>query len=310
MRCGLEPTVGSRKGNTGENFGLFVPGSIRFCAEYCTEAPMFEITEGQVTPEVRALFRTDAVQARRCFAVLDGTGHPGRILTDDVAIPTWAAVQEGYDGVVYLEGELNSVLVEAIFVTLRRESEVLVCLNPDDPRLELLPPDPYYQGWVQEFFDRPIGQGLDQLIAGLPDDCQLLRLDRDLIMRTQWGPDDVAFAGGLDAWEADYMGYCLMRDGEILCESTVGPPAIGLYEPGVLTHEDFRGKGYATMTCARLIQEIEANGLATYWNCNESNAASAAVAHKLGYLVEKRSRVLAWHKEKRATEGHRSTQMI
>jgi GNAT superfamily N-acetyltransferase len=247
----------------------------------------------------------DAPQARRCFAVLDRSGHPGRILTDDPSNPTWVAVQEGYDGVTYLEGKLDPSIVAAIFARLLQAGEVLVCLYADDPRVDLLPPNPDYEGWVLEFYDRPAGRGLETIIAKLPDDCLLRRLDRDLILRTQWGPDDVKFAGGLDAWEADYMGYALMRDDVILCESTVGPPSIGLYEPGVITHEDHRGQGYATITCARLVQEIETNGLATYWNCNESNVASAAVARKLGYRIEKRSRVFAWQEQKLAADGRR-----
>lgn len=258
---------------------------------------MIDLESGKVTPTLRSLFHTDAPQARRCFAVLDGTGHPGRILTDDADNPTWAAVQEGYDGVVYLEGQLDADLVLAIYNELLQENEVLACLYADDPRFDLLPTEPYYQGWVLEYYDRPLGQGLDEIIAMLPDNCELRRLDRDLILLTQWGPDDVEFAGGLDAWEANYMGYALMRGDEVVCESTVGPPAIGLYEPGVITHEDHRGRGYATITCARLIQEIEASGLATYWNCNESNMASAAVARKLGYRIEKQSRVLAWRQK-------------
>ena len=259
---------------------------------------MIEIDAGQVTPALRALFGTDAPQARRCFAVLDGTGHPGKIFTENPANPIWGAVQEGYDGVLYLEGKLDAAMVAQVFATLQQDGEVLACLYPDDPRLDLLPPNPYYDGWVLEYYDRPVNRSLGGIIGQLPDDCELRRLDRDLILRTQWGPDDVAFAGGLDAWEATCMGFCLLRGDEILCEATVGPPAIGLYEPGVITHEDHRGKGYATITCARLIQEVEAQGAATFWNCNESNVASAAVARKLGYRVEKRSRVLAWRQEK------------
>jgi RimJ/RimL family protein N-acetyltransferase len=113
-------------------------------------------------------------------------------------------------------------------------------------------------------------------------------------MRTEWGPGDVQAIGGIEAWEQNCFGYCLMRGDELLCESTVGPAALGLYEPGVITQEAHRGKGYATITAARLIQEIETMGYKTYWNCAKQNVPSAKVARKLGYQVEKEYRCMAW----------------
>jgi RimJ/RimL family protein N-acetyltransferase len=115
-------------------------------------------------------------------------------------------------------------------------------------------------------------------------------------MRTEWGPNDVASTGGIESWARTCFGYCLMRSDEILCEATVGPPALGLYEPGVFTQSAHRGKGYATMTSARLIQEIEAMSGQTYWNCAKQNVASAAVARKLGYRIKKEYRCMVWGK--------------
>lgn len=76
----------------------------------------------------------------------------------------------------------------------------------------------------------------------------------------------------------------------------MGPPALGLYEPGVFTQKEHRGKGYATMVVAKLIQEVEALGGQTYWNCAKQNTASAAIARKLGYRIEKEFRCMAWNK--------------
>jgi hypothetical protein len=38
----------------------------------------------QVTPAIRALFRRDEPQARRCFAMLDGTVPIGKIIVNDL----------------------------------------------------------------------------------------------------------------------------------------------------------------------------------------------------------------------------------
>ena len=88
-----------------------------------------------------------------------------------------------------------------------------------------------------------------------------------------------------------------MQGENILSEATVGPAALGgLREPGVITHEDQRGRGYGTMVSARLVQAIESLGDVTYWNCTKQNVASAAIARKLGYTVEREFRVIAWRK--------------
>jgi RimJ/RimL family protein N-acetyltransferase len=92
-----------------------------------------------------------------------------------------------------------------------------------------------------------------------------------------------------------------MRGEEMLSEATVGPPAIGLYEPGIFTQAAQRGKGYATITIAYLIQEIESRGGNTYWNCAKQNVASAALARKLGYRIKKEYRCMEWNKLEAAT---------
>lgn len=257
---------------------------------------MMRITSDTLTPALRSLFRTGEPQARRCFAVLDGVTNAGKILSDDPANPTWGVVWEAGDGATFFVGQLDRATVAEVVAYLRKENDVLVGLWLDDPRQDLLPPDPYYDGRTLEFYDRPIGRGLDEYLRGVPEGYQICRLDRDLIMRTEWGPDDVRFAGGLEAWEKNCFGFCLMHGDDILCEATAGPPALGLREPGVFTKAAHRGKGYATMTVACLIKEIEALGDATYWNCAKQNVASAAVARKLGYRVEKEYRCVAWHK--------------
>lgn len=257
---------------------------------------MIQITADQVTPQIRSLFRTDEPQARRCFAVLDGSPPVGKILVDHPTQTTWAVVQEVGDHSLYLGGQIDPAAFTEVFAALRQEWDVLVGMWPDDPRIAYLPTDPYYDGWTLEFYDRPTGEGLDCFLRQVPADCQIKRIDRDLILRTEWGPGDVQLAGGIEAWEKNCFGYCLVRGDEILSEATVGLPALGLYEPGVFTQKAQRGKGYGTMVTARLIQEIEAMGGQTYWNCAKQNAASAAIARKLGYRVEKVYRCMAWRK--------------
>jgi predicted GNAT family acetyltransferase len=257
---------------------------------------MFQILSDKVTLANRSLFRNDEPQAPRCFAVLDGTTSTGKIIVDNLRDPKWGIVQEAGDNSIYLGGNINIETFAEVFAALRQEGDVLVGMWPNDPRLKLLPPNPVYNGRTLEFYDRPIGEGLDTYLRQVPVDCTINRLDRDLIMRTEWGPNDVNSIGGIDSWEKSCFGYCLMCGHEILSEATVGPSALGLYEPGVFTQIEHRGKGYATMVVSRLIQEIEARGGQTYWNCSKQNIASGAIARKLGYRVEKEYLCMVWSK--------------
>jgi RimJ/RimL family protein N-acetyltransferase len=257
---------------------------------------LIRITPEKVTPEIRSLFRRDEPQARRCFAVLDGAAPTGKIIVDNPGHPEWAFVQEVVDNTVYLGGKIEARTFAEVFATLRQEGAVLIGIWLDDPRMRLLPDDPYYDGRTLEFYDRTTGEGLEVYQQQIPTDCVIKRIDRNLILRTEWGPEDVKLVGGLDNWEKTCFGYCLMRGDEILSEATVGSPALGLYEPGVFTQEAHRGKGYGTMTAARLIQEIEKLGGRTYWNCAQQNIASAAIARKLGYRTKKEYRCMAWQK--------------
>jgi RimJ/RimL family protein N-acetyltransferase len=257
---------------------------------------MIHITSDQVTPALRALFHTDEPQAPRCFSVLDGVNRAGKIICNDPNHPTWAVVREPTDHMLYFGGNINASVVAEVFDALRQEGQVLVGLWLDDPRQRLLPPNPDYDGRTLQFYNRPIGEGLDKYLQPLLEGYRVHRLNRELIMRTEWGPKDVVATGGIDAWEQTCFGYCVMHGDEMLSEATVGPPAIGLYEPGIFTQEAHRGKGYATIAVAHLIQEIEASGFRTYWDCAKQNLASAGVARKLGYRIQKEYRCMVWDK--------------
>ena len=148
---------------------------------------MKPITPNQVTPALYNLFPTNGPQAHRCYAVLDGVDRKGKIITDDTTNPTWGIVQEAYDGGIYFGGTLDKTTVGTVTAMLRKAGDILICIDPADPHLALLPPDPYYEGWTIDFYDRPIGEGLEQFINQIPAGMELRRLDRDLIMRTQWG---------------------------------------------------------------------------------------------------------------------------
>jgi hypothetical protein len=252
---------------------------------------MIELSPGQATPAVRALFPAAGHTWRRCFGVLDGTAG-GRILTDDPRAPTWAAVHElSDDGTLVLAGALSRDLVTELIGILRRERMVVVGLAPDDPLLALLPPNPDYDGADRDFEDRDPAVDLTSLSAP-PSGLRLARIDAQLLPRCAWGPWMVAnLATALEHG----LGYCLLDGEQVVSEAFAGPLVDGALEMGTITHEAYRRRGLGTVVCARTIHECERLGHQTWWNTGVTNLASTALARKLGYRTEQQYRVLAWY---------------
>ena len=255
---------------------------------------MIEVSPVHVTPQLRALFDPCMPAAFRCFAVIDGA-VAGRILTDDPVRPSWGVVQERAFGTMYPGGALAASTWGQLIATLREDGDVLVGLWPDDERTQLLPPVPDYDGFTLEFTDRPAGAGLEAYLQ-IPDGCQVRSVDRQLFERsadrdfycTLYGSAEQALEKGLARF--------LMYGDEIRSEAYAYFAALGIIEIATSTGEPYRGRGYASIACAHLIQSCEQLGYQTYWNCARQNLASAAVARKLGYRSEKEYRLLAWFK--------------
>lgn len=262
---------------------------------------MIHIQPHQVTPALTALFSPADMQAVRCFAVLAGHMN-GRIVTDNVTAPTRAAVWEQAEGTLFLAGAFDCAWVATLLASLRTEGDVLIGLLPDDPRIAVLPAGSDYDGWTLEFFDRA-GVDLEKMITKAPVSCELRRIDEEMVQRSEGLAGWCAHFGGVDAFLRHNLGYCLMKDSVIVSEATAGPAAHGLFEIGVSTHPDHRGRGYAALVCAATIQACESAGHTTYWNCAKQNAASASIARKLGYQTLHEYRLLAWSTSTQTAEG-------
>jgi hypothetical protein len=256
---------------------------------------MIEVRPAQVTPQLRALFDPHMPAGFRCFAVIAGDAA-GRILTDDLIRPTWGAVQEGAFGTVYPGGALTASTWDRLIAKLREAGDVLVGLWPDDAHIQLLPPHPDYAGFTLDFTNRPIGAELEAYLGQLPAGCHIRNLDRELFARSEDRDFYSALYGSAEQALEKVHARFLMREDEICCESYAYFAALGIIEIATSTSEHYRGRGYATITCAHLIRDCEQLGFHTYWNCARQNLASAAVARKLGYRTAKEYRLLAWFK--------------
>jgi GNAT superfamily N-acetyltransferase len=252
---------------------------------------MQAISSSAATPALRALFDPGDPAGLRCFAVLDGIVN-GHIFTDDPAAPSWGMVQEIAFGTLHLGGTPPETVVHSLVADLRRQGEVLYGFWPGDMRADLFPATEY-DGWVLEFTNRPMLQGLDAYLT-IPEGCELRPVDRELIERTGDRDMHITLYGSLEKALEGGLGFCFLKDGEIVCEAFAGAPSLGMMEVGIGTAEAHRQQGYAIALCAHLIHACEQRGYATYWNCAKSNTPSARLARKLGYQREREYRLFAW----------------
>lgn len=245
----------------------------------------------EVSLPLRALFDVDQPLAIRCFAVLDGSIR-GQIWTDDLAQPTWGAVQEAAFGTLFLGGQPNASLVHKLVEELRQEQDVALALWSDHPHNQLLPPGPDIDSWELEFTDR-VEAGSNPYLS-VPEDCQLQPIDATWFERCRYRDYYAAYFGSAEKTLEQGFGFCLTSGQELLSEAFAADAALGMIEIGTITGDAYRRRGYGLMTCARLIRECEARGYRTYWNCAKDNQASAGLARKLGYQTEKTFRYIVW----------------
>jgi GNAT superfamily N-acetyltransferase len=248
----------------------------------------------QVSSRLRSFFHLGMPVGLRCLAVLNGDTI-GSILTDDPQEPTYAIVLEPGDHTLFLGGTLAVSTIAEVVNLFRRNHEVVLDLWDGDPLLARLPPNPDYEGRAIDFAERTTAVDL-AAYSGLPAGCSLKPLDRRLFDRTRGLEWYLRLYGSKQQALGKGMGLCLVRGEEIVCEAFAGPSAEGVIEMGVETAPAYYGKGYATVTCAHLIRACEARGYRTFWNTAKQNAASVALARKLGYQKEEESWVLAWWK--------------
>jgi RimJ/RimL family protein N-acetyltransferase len=257
---------------------------------------LIEISANQKTPALKAYFDPRDPAGLRCIAVLEGI-RPGKIFTDSPETPTWAVVWEGVFNALYPAGEVDLSALSALIQRFRQERMLFIGLWPNNPLWKSIHPECDQESRVLDYYDRLRDGRLQKYIDQLPPGTELRPVDENLIERSI--NRDLHHSGysSTEEAEADLIGFFLMKDNEVLCEALAGVEVLGTREMGIDTREPYRQRGYATITCARLIQYCEQQGLQTYWNCNKFNVASVALARKLGYQTEKEYRLLIWEKK-------------
>jgi GNAT superfamily N-acetyltransferase len=112
---------------------------------------------------------------------------------------------------------------------------------------------------------------------------QIVRTDRDTFLRMQGSVVPAYFWKDADDFLENGVGFSLYEDGQLTTTAYSAFIFGNELELGIETCEPHRGKGYALLTCARLIDYCLENGFEPVWSCRLENQGSYKLAQKLGF---------------------------
>ena len=123
----------------------------------------------------------------------------------------------------------------------------------------------------------------------LPDDMNILSVDRSLALRIDAEvlgdvPGIGFFMGGIEAFEAQGFGRCVVHGDAIASVAHTGSVSSHYADIDIITAEPYRGRGLATLAAAACVEECLRRSLVPTWHTDTTNEASMATARKLGFV--------------------------
>ena len=135
-----------------------------------------------------------------------------------------------------------------------------------------------------EFFDlAPDSESPLRWRQQLPAGYTIRAIDAELFERCLWRDEMAFYAGSTESYLKHGLGYCLLKADEILAEAYASALGKTRAEIGAITQEAYRGRGYAPIASAFLIEDCRQRGYQAYWSCDADHTASIRVAQKLGF---------------------------
>lgn len=219
------------------------------------------------------------------FSVIDGN-LDGMIYVDDIENPKTAFVML-YD-MLFFSGQKNlkfckeafDLLTTEIFPAMNEDYFDCYCLS-DGLRKEIeqifsskISGRPVRKTWI---FNETTFKQHTNWRDKLPDGFYMEIMDDKFISKYNcdkdfWNPTTKRF------------GYSLVHDDKIVSECIACFVGAGQAEISVDTIEQYRNKGFATITCAAFIEHCISINLIPNWSCWDFRTASIALAKKLGFI--------------------------
>jgi RimJ/RimL family protein N-acetyltransferase len=243
-------------------------------------------------PALSPLFDTTLPNNPVLWAVLKGR-HTGRALVDDLRDPCQCLLRT--DAVLtFMSRQISQAFLDQAVTHLLDNAPVwLVWPAAGSSRLNA--PKADFIIHRLEFYDHDAHSTiLADWRKRLPTGLEIRPIDRHLLEQCEWRSDIEFYAGSIDNFLTNGVGFCLMRGEEITAEAYASSFGETQAEIGAITREAYRGRGYAPITCAYLIEHLGQRGYQAYWSCDADNLASIRVAHKLGFRHEKAYQILEY----------------
>ena len=233
-------------------------------------------------PELPKLFNPQVPNNAALWAVFEGR-HAGRALVDDPHHPTQCVLRT--EAVLtYASQRVSQEFLADAIGHFRKTGRIWLIRSQGDP----LAPEGYRNLPRLEFYEYdPHSPVLADLRSRLPGGTIMCQIDRSLLERCEWRDDMAFYSGSQENFLKNDVGMCLMYGEEIIVEAYACPLGSSYAEIGAITHEPYRGRGFAPIAVAYLIELLEQRGYQAYWSCDVDNPASASVARRLGFMVEK-----------------------
>lgn len=233
-------------------------------------------------PLILPLFDRAVPNHPMLFSTLAGN-NPGRAFVDDANQPAQCFVRTG-DGLNFFSQLASQAFFDESLAFSRELGHVLIVWRANAWQIEIPKADKLLQRSEFTDFD-PVSPAFTRLAASpLREGLAFQTINRDLLEACEWKGEIESFCGSLENFLAHGFGVCLLQSQEIIAEAYAPFVAPGAVEIGAVTREAQRGKGYAALTCARLIQTCLDRQLKPYWSCDADNLPSVNLAVKLGFL--------------------------
>lgn len=218
----------------------------------------------------------------------------------------WSCLQK-IMGEIYVDCPENPASAMAIlgdFCFFAGEpAEELVCIRPEWHRKDFIIMVPQHDGWpplieacykgtcrktvryaLKKESDVFVKEKLQQAVESLPEEYTLRMLDEELYERCRkesWCCDWVAQYGDYEEYQEYGLGAVILKGEEIVSGASSYSGYLEGIEIEIDTKEEYRRKGLAYVSGAKLILECLKRNLYPSWDAQ--NLWSVALAEKLGY---------------------------
>ena len=236
-------------------------------------------------PVLQELFDPYLPNSSALWAVLKGN-HGGKALVDNTSIPSQCVLRTNA-ALTYFSRQTGQTFLDEAIAHFRKIGQVWLVWPH---KTSLHPPNVDLAETIKrlEFYGYNANSDtLRKLRKQLPEGFVIRKIDEQIIERCEWRPEMEFYAGSLKNFLTHGIGICILRGEDIVVEAYASSLGRERAEIGAITHEEFRGQGYAPIACAFLIETCEKRGYQAYWSCDADHKASVRVAEKLGFQYER-----------------------